>query len=229
MDRADIQRAALFRFAEQGYHATTLRHLANDLGVTPAAFYYHFSTKDELLTSLIEEILTDDLDLVRRIRRENDKDPLDEMIYVLVYGMCVAREEALIVEREAKHLESDFRKRVARMAREYERQIADCIAEEYELSGTELTLATRAVIGIGESVMGWFNQRGPLSPRDVAAAYARYARGILERAERDAAKGRPPRRRRAASRNGSGAPTYTKSVAIVDERVAARRQTSAAA
>jgi AcrR family transcriptional regulator len=229
MDKADIQRAALFRFAAQGYHATTLRHLANDLGVTPAAFYYHFKNKDELLTSLIEEIMSADLDLLRRIRRENTTDPLDEMIYSHVYWMCVGREEALIVEREAKYLESDFRKRVGRMAHEYARQFAECIAEEYELTGQELTLATRAVLGLGESVAQWFHADGPLGAREIAAAFAGYARGILERAERNAAKGMAPPRRRSASSNGSGSLSYEDRLAAIDDRLAARRQSGAAA
>jgi AcrR family transcriptional regulator len=228
MDKADIQRAALLRFAEQGYHATTMKNLADDLGVTSAAFYYHFKSKDELLTSLIEEIITTDLEVMRKIRRENDSDPLDELIYALVYGLCLAREEAIIVEREAKHLEKNFRKRVARIIHEYESGFAECVAEEYDLSGEELTLATRAVVGLGGSVIQWFHQGGPLSEHEVAVAFTRYARGILDRAEQDAANGKSSRRRGMKARNGSGAMSYDETVAFINERVTARRQAPAA-
>lgn len=223
MDKAGIQRVALFRFAEQGYHATTMRHLAEDLGVTPAAFYYHFKNKDELLTSLIEEILIGDLELLGGIRRENTRDPLDEMIYAHVYGMCHAREEAIVVEREAKYLPQEFRKRVGLMIHDYEQLFADCIAEEYDLSGAELTLATRAVMGLGGSVVQWFHRGGPLSEHEVAVAYTRYARGILEQAERDAGTTSARRRRKAAG-NGS----FEATAARVNERAAARRATAAA-
>lgn len=223
MDRADIQRAALFRFAEQGYHATTLRHLAKDLGVTPAAFYYHFTGKDELLTSLIEEIITGDLEVLRTIRRENKVNPLDELLYIHVYFMCAAHEEALIVMREAKYLEKNFRTRVARMFHDYERVFADCIAEEYDLSGEDLTLATRAVVGLGGSVVQWYHQDGPLSGDEVARTFARYARGILERAEQDAMKPKPLRQPGNRSRNGSGPMEFDDTVAVVNERVALRR------
>jgi AcrR family transcriptional regulator len=228
MDKADIQRAALLRFAEQGYHATTMKNLADDLGVTSAAFYYHFKSKDELLTSLIEEIITTDLEVMRKIRRENDSDPLDELIYALVYGLCLAREEAIIVEREAKHLEKNFRKRVARIIHEYESGFAECVAEEYDLSGEELTLATRAVVGLGGSVIQWFHQGGPLSEHEVAVAFTRYARGILDRAEQDAANRKSSRRRGMKARNGSGPMSYDETVAFINERVTARRQAPAA-
>jgi AcrR family transcriptional regulator len=224
MDKGDIQRAALFRFAEQGYHATTLRHLAQDLGVTPAAFYYHFKSKDELLTSLIEEIITGDLEVLHMVRRENVTNPLDELLYVNVYNFCVAREEALIVTREARFLEKEFRKRVARVFRDYDGVFAASIAEEYDLSREALTLATRAVVGLGSSVLQWFHQGGPLSEHEVALTFAGYARGILDRAEHDATKPESSRVRRNGSRNGSAPMSFEETVTLINERVAIRRR-----
>ena len=39
--RARIQQVALEMFAEQGYERTSLREIAERLGVTKAALYYH--------------------------------------------------------------------------------------------------------------------------------------------------------------------------------------------
>ena len=52
--RARIQQTALRLFTEQGYEATSLREIAMDLGVTKAALYYHFKTKDEIIASLVD-------------------------------------------------------------------------------------------------------------------------------------------------------------------------------
>jgi AcrR family transcriptional regulator len=41
-------------FVEQGYDATSLREIAERLGVTKAALYYHFTSKDEILRALLE-------------------------------------------------------------------------------------------------------------------------------------------------------------------------------
>jgi AcrR family transcriptional regulator len=41
-------------FADQGYDATSLREIAERLGVTKAALYYHFRSKDEILRALLE-------------------------------------------------------------------------------------------------------------------------------------------------------------------------------
>jgi len=41
-------------FVEQGYDGTSLREIAERLGVTKAALYYHFTSKAEILRALLE-------------------------------------------------------------------------------------------------------------------------------------------------------------------------------
>ncbi|MFC4534804.1 TetR/AcrR family transcriptional regulator [Sphaerisporangium dianthi] len=53
--RARIQEIALRLFTEQGYEATSLREIAEALGVTKAALYYHFKTKEDIVASLAED------------------------------------------------------------------------------------------------------------------------------------------------------------------------------
>lgn len=53
--RRRIQEIALDLFTERGYEATSLREIAEELGVTKAALYYHFKTKDDIVTSLLED------------------------------------------------------------------------------------------------------------------------------------------------------------------------------
>ena len=51
--RERIQRVALELFTEQGYDKTSLREIAERLGVTKAALYYHFKSKEELAESIL--------------------------------------------------------------------------------------------------------------------------------------------------------------------------------
>jgi len=53
--RTRIQQVAIRLFNENGYEATSLREIADEIGVTKAALYYHFKTKDEIVTSLIDD------------------------------------------------------------------------------------------------------------------------------------------------------------------------------
>ncbi|HSZ39997.1 MAG TPA: TetR/AcrR family transcriptional regulator [Trebonia sp.] len=53
--RARIQQVALELFAEQGYERTSLREVAERLGVTKAALYYHFKSKEDIVRSFTED------------------------------------------------------------------------------------------------------------------------------------------------------------------------------
>jgi AcrR family transcriptional regulator len=46
---------ALELFAEQGYDKTSLREIAERLGVTKAALYYHFKSKEDIVASLVAD------------------------------------------------------------------------------------------------------------------------------------------------------------------------------
>jgi AcrR family transcriptional regulator len=57
--RQRIQEAALELFGERGYDATSLREIAERLGVTKAALYFHFRTKEQILDSISDDLATD--------------------------------------------------------------------------------------------------------------------------------------------------------------------------
>ena len=50
--RQRILDVALDLFTEQGYDGTSLREIAEQLGVTKAALYYHFESKEDILMAL---------------------------------------------------------------------------------------------------------------------------------------------------------------------------------
>ncbi|WP_157181291.1 TetR/AcrR family transcriptional regulator [Actinopolymorpha alba] len=62
--RTRIQEVALELFTQQGYEKTSLREIADRLGVTKAALYYHFKSKEEIVSSTVEDFLTDIDELV---------------------------------------------------------------------------------------------------------------------------------------------------------------------
>jgi AcrR family transcriptional regulator len=57
--RARILRAALEEFSTRGYHATSVRELAERVGVSKTAVLYHFPGKADIVTALAEPMLAD--------------------------------------------------------------------------------------------------------------------------------------------------------------------------
>jgi AcrR family transcriptional regulator len=53
--RSRVQEVALELFGEQGYEKTSLREIAERLGVTKAALYYHFPSKEAIVHSFTDD------------------------------------------------------------------------------------------------------------------------------------------------------------------------------
>ena len=62
--RARLRQLALQLFAEQGYEKTSLREIAERLGVTKAALYYYFKSKEDIVRSLVEDYMAEIDDLI---------------------------------------------------------------------------------------------------------------------------------------------------------------------
>jgi AcrR family transcriptional regulator len=72
--RDRILQISLDLFIEQGYENVSLREIAEQVGVTKAALYYHFASKEEILRTLIQPFLG----LQERLRGMVDREPTRE-------------------------------------------------------------------------------------------------------------------------------------------------------
>ena len=57
--KAEIHRAAVELFSSQGYEKTSLRAIAEAVGITKASLYYHYSSKQDLLRAIVGTFLDD--------------------------------------------------------------------------------------------------------------------------------------------------------------------------
>jgi AcrR family transcriptional regulator len=68
--RVKIRSVALDLFAEQGYEKTSLREIAERLGVTKAALYYHFKSKEDIVVSLFDDLLSEVDELIAWVQEQ---------------------------------------------------------------------------------------------------------------------------------------------------------------
>lgn len=57
LTRQHIVEASMHLFSERGYAQTTVRDIARQAGISDAAIYYHFNSKDDVLDALIDAAL----------------------------------------------------------------------------------------------------------------------------------------------------------------------------
>lgn len=68
--RANALRVAMTLFTEQGYEATSLRQIADALGINKASLYYHFPNKEAILRSVFEQRGSEAAELVAWCERQ---------------------------------------------------------------------------------------------------------------------------------------------------------------
>ncbi|MER6394497.1 MULTISPECIES: helix-turn-helix domain-containing protein [unclassified Kitasatospora] len=86
--RARIVAVALELFSEQGYEQTSLREIADRLGVTKAALYYHFKTKDDIVHGIVQSMAAPIDDTIAWGREQEWTPALrDELIRRFAAGM----------------------------------------------------------------------------------------------------------------------------------------------
>lgn len=86
--RARIQSVALELFAEQGYDKTSLRELSERLGMTKASLYYYFKSKDDIVQSLVDELLAA-VDEVVDWARGQDRTPENRRELIARYAKAI--------------------------------------------------------------------------------------------------------------------------------------------
>jgi TetR/AcrR family acrAB operon transcriptional repressor len=76
--------AALVVFSLKGYASTTLNDIADEAGVTRGAIYWHFGSKAELYSALVQERFAE---AMQGIEIPMDKGPLETMRELLIASM----------------------------------------------------------------------------------------------------------------------------------------------
>ena len=94
--RSRVQKVALELFAEQGYEKTSLREIAERLGVTKAALYYHFKSKEDIVHSFTDDYFAE-IDAVLDWAKDQPRDDktrqaiLDRYVGIVLAGSEVFR------------------------------------------------------------------------------------------------------------------------------------------
>jgi len=94
--RSRMQKVALELFAEQGYEKTSLREIAERLGVTKAALYYHFKSKEDIVHSFTDDYFSELDALVDWAKEqprgeENRREILDRYVSIVLASSEVFR------------------------------------------------------------------------------------------------------------------------------------------
>jgi len=174
--KAEIRDAALSLFYQHGYEATSLRTLADMVGIKVGSLYNHMGGKDELLLEIMLDIMDRLLESARSAQ-QGDGDPLERLRVVvdnhLRFHARNAR-ETFIGNSELRALSADQRHLIAARRHDYEQLLMSTIEEAAAFAMVPLLdarLQTYAVLALGMHLASWFRDTSDVSLEHVVQVY----------------------------------------------------------
>lgn len=169
--------AAVEAFAERGYHATTTRDIAGRAGMSPAALYIHYKTKEELLHRISRighekalEILETAADAPGTAAER-----LAAAVRSFVRWHAGHHTTARVVQYELDALGDDHRTEIVELRRRSDdavRRIINDGVQTGEFDVPYVAGTALAVLSLCIDVARWFNVEGRRTPDEVGVFYA---------------------------------------------------------
>lgn len=178
--RSAVLDASRRLFAEQGYRSTTMKDIAQALGVRAPSLYNHVASKQEILLvimdtamdralSALEEALRGVDDTAQQLRLATESLVLDFLRFPAEVTICNTEVRSL----EAGNRAAILAKRDAYGARVREIIERGCRSGEFATASPQL--AAFAVLELGNGAKSWFRPGGRYSDVEVAREYGEFA------------------------------------------------------
>jgi AcrR family transcriptional regulator len=177
--------AALRRFARNGFAATTTREITDELGLTPGALYYYFSSKTEILFEVLrnayQPMLTGLDELLAQHRADTVDLRLAEAIRYTAGQFIHRQRELSIVRVEQRFLEPERQQEIRTILRAYSDRIRDLVTEGV-IAGLWPAIDLRLFINTLFRMLDcqWYRDSGPNTPEEVADFHVMCAFRLLQ-------------------------------------------------
>lgn len=182
-------RAALQMFLQHGYSGTSMKALAQEVGVSAPALYWYFPSKEDLYVSVIDQAMRDFLAHVRQSITESDPvRRLGQMVRAHVSWQLqqadVAR--AFDLTMSLKSLSHDIPvdrlEPIRQMELDYVQDFRRVLTEGSQqglMQVEDVKTAAFAIITLCEYVHTWYRPGGPMTIDTVANTYEGLVRNLV--------------------------------------------------
>jgi AcrR family transcriptional regulator len=175
---ARLLEAASEAFADKGFHATTTRDIAARVGLSPAAVYVHFASKEELLYELSLVGHQAALAIVVSAAARAGIPPagrLQAVVSDFASWHARHRRTARVVQYELAALTPEHRAVIDGLRRQIQdrmRELLEAGVATGEFVVPDVPGTALALLSLVVDVARWYRPEGPRSPDDIGALYA---------------------------------------------------------
>lgn len=187
--RERVMEAALRMFLQRGYPGTSMKALAQELGISAPALYWYFASKEDLYISVIDTAMQDFVTHVRRSITETDPVlKLGQMVRAHVTWQLQQSDAArafdltMSARSMAYDIPPDRLAPIVQLEREYVQEFRAVLEEGREQGSMvidDVKTTAFAIITLCEYVHTWFNPQGDLTVAGVANRYEGLVRNLV--------------------------------------------------
>jgi TetR/AcrR family transcriptional regulator, cholesterol catabolism regulator len=171
-----IIKSAARLFREKGYESTSVRELADAVNLQSGSLFFHFSSKEEILLSVLESGLLRSVAILDR-HLATARTPREKLAAIL-HGHLTAvlgeeRDAFTVVLRDWRGLSAPSRKRVIALRDHYEKHIAKVLDEiaEARLIPGNTRLFRLFLLGALNWTVQWYRPDGDLTIDELAESF----------------------------------------------------------
>ena len=171
--RERIVEAAVDLFHRQGYNATSLRQIADEVGLQVGSLYNHMASKEQLLFDIMREVMEELIEYTETEMVAAGPDPLDKVRAFLsasIHFHATRQKQTFIGNTELRGLLDEHRTEIVAMRDRYEailRGALQSAQDDGSLDLEDVQLATFAALALCTSVATWYRPNGRLSLEDL--------------------------------------------------------------
>lgn len=171
--RKELIRVAARLFVDEGFDRTTVRMLAQEMGIKSGSLFHHFRDKQEILRAVIEEGMHNALAIARTALAEAGGSPqarLDAMARAHLETLLTDRNAHVVALYEWRRLDEDSRAFLVHLRDDYEalwQKVIDEALDAGLICGDKF-LVRRFVLGALNWTVRWYDPDGPRSPESLA-------------------------------------------------------------
>ena len=160
-------------FAQKGYHNTSMREIARDLGMNQSSLYHYFDSKEDILYALLNDAIDDALGTLEEICG-SDLSPHGKLNQVLSFytNYYAGDQDRLrLLVNEQGNLGNEYRQVLIEKERRYVRLIQSILkdlADEGRMKTIPPSVAAFAFFGMVHYTIKWYDKNGPVKSGELA-------------------------------------------------------------
>lgn len=166
-----LQKAAAM-FREKGFSATSMRDLAESVGIEAASLYNHIKSKNEILEAICFEVANRFNTNMDAIEASNQKsiNKVETLLRFHIQQMVENYEEVYVSDREWKHLSDPYLSNFHNQRRTYRKRFASIIEDgikKNEIKKIDAPTAVMIVLHAVSGIESWHRSKTKMNAQEL--------------------------------------------------------------